>query len=93
MKQQVKTDLEMIPEVTELRGFMRETKFRGGKLVVTDLANYVSTLKKMIPIYLDLKDRKHYKNTVRYIEFKLGMIMEVLRNNYGINVSAETKEE
>ena len=35
MKQQVKkTDLEIIPEVAELRKVLRETKFREGKLVV-----------------------------------------------------------
>ena len=39
MKQQVKkkTDVEMIPEVAELRKVLRETKFREGKLVVKDL--------------------------------------------------------
>ena len=87
MKQQVKkTDLEMIPEVAELRKVLRETRFREGKLVVKDLPTYVESVKKVIPIYQELIDRKHYKETVRYAGFKLGVIVEVLRNNYGIEL-------
>ena len=84
MKQQVsnkKTDLEMIPEVAELRRVLRETKFREGKLVVPDLPTYVESVKKVIPIYQELIDRKHYKETVRYAGFKLGVITEILKNN------------
>ena len=68
MKQQVsnkKTDLEMIPEVTELRKVLRETKFREGKLVVPDLPTYVESVKKVIPIYQEycfLKDNNILKN-------------------------------
>lgn len=92
MKQQVsskKTDLEMIPEVAELRKVLRETKFREGKLVVPDLPTYVESVKKVIPIYQELIDRKHYKETVRYAGFKLGVITEILKNNYGIELSEE----
>jgi hypothetical protein len=92
MKQQVsnkKTDLEMIPEVAELRRVLRETKFREGKLVVNDLPTYVESVKKVIPIYQELIDRKHYKETVRYAGFKLGVITEILKNNYGIELSEE----
>ena len=92
MKQQVsnkKTDLEMIPEVAELRRVLRETKFREGKLVVPDLPTYVESVKKVIPIYQELIDRKHYKETVRYAGFKLGVITEILKNNYGIELSEE----
>ena len=88
MKQQVKkTDVEMIPEVAELRKVLRETRFREGKLVVKDLPTYVESVKKVIPIYLELIDRKHYKETVRYAGFKLQVITEILRNNYGIELS------
>ena len=91
MKQQVmknkRTDEEMIPYVTELRKVLRETRFREGKLVVKDLAAYVESVKKVIPIYQDLIDRRHYKETVRYAAFKLELITEVLRNNYGIELS------
>ena len=82
-----KTDLEMIPEVAELRRVLRETKFREGKLVVKDLAGYVESVKKVIPVYQDLIGRKHYKETVRYAGFKLEVITEILRNNYGIELS------
>ncbi len=90
MKQQVKkTDVEIIPDVAELRKILRETKMREGKLVVPDLAEYVESVKRVIPIYQELIDRKHYKETVKYASFKLEMITEILRNNYGIEVSEE----
>ena len=81
-----KTDLEMIPEVAKLRKVLRETKFREGKLVVSDLPAYVNSLKSVIPIYQELKDREHYNVTARYVGFKLEMITEVLKNNYGIEL-------
>ena len=88
MKQQVrKTDVEMIPEVAELRKVLRETRFREGKLVVKDLPSYVESVKKVIPIYQELIDRKHYKETVRYAGFKLGIITNILKSNYGIELS------
>jgi hypothetical protein len=88
MKQQVKkTDVEMIPEVAELRKVLRETKFREGKLVVKDLPTYVESVKKVIPIYQELIDRKHYKETVRYAAYKLEVITEILKKNYGIELS------
>ena len=88
MKQQVKkTDVEMIPEVAELRKVLRETKFREGKLVVKDLPTYVESVKKVIPIYQELIGRKHYKETVRYAGFKLEIIVNILKNNYGIELS------
>ena len=91
MKQQVmknkRTDEEMIPYAAELRKVLRETRFREGKLVVKDLAAYVESVKKVIPIYQDMIGRKHYKETVRYAAFKLELITEVLRNNYGIELS------
>ena len=91
MKQQVmknkRTDEEMIPYAAELRKVLRETRFREGKLVVKDLAAYVESVKKVIPIYQELQDRRHYKETVRYAAFKLELITEVLRNNYGIELS------
>ena len=88
MKQQVKkTDLEMIPEVAELRKVLRETKFREGKLVVKDLPTYVESVKKVIPIYQDLVGRKHYKETVRYAAYKLEIITNILKSNYGIELS------
>ena len=89
MKQQVmkKTDLEMIPEVAELRKVLRETRFREGKLVVKDLPTYVESVKKVIPIYQDLVGRKHYKETVRYAGFKLEIITNILKSNYGIELS------
>ena len=88
MKQQVKkTDVEMIPEVAELRKVLRETKFREGKLVVKDLPTYVESVKKVIPIYQELIDRKHYKETVRYAAYKLEVITEILKSNYGIELS------
>jgi hypothetical protein len=91
MKQQVqvmkKTDVEMIPEVAELRKVLRETRFREGKLVVKDLPTYVESVKKVIPIYQELQDRKHYKETVRYAGFKLEIIANILKNNYGIELS------
>ncbi len=91
MKQQVmknkRTDEEMIPYAAELRKVLRETKFREGKLVVKDLPTYVESVKKVIPIYQDMIGRKHYKETVRYAAFKLELITEVLRNNYGIELS------
>ena len=90
MKQQVqvmkKTDLEMIPEVAELRKVLRETRFREGKLVVKDLAAYVESVRRIIPIYQELIDRKHYKETVRYAGFKLEIIANILKNNYGIEL-------
>ena len=87
MKQQVrKTDVEMIPEVAELRKVLRETRFREGKLVVKDLPTYVESVKKVIPIYQELQDRKHYKETVRYAGFKLEIIANILKNNYGIEL-------
>ena len=87
MKQQVKkTDVEMIPEVAELRKVLRETKFREGKLVVKDLPTYVESVKKVIPIYQELIDRKHYKETVRYAAYKLEVITEILKKNYGIEL-------
>ena len=82
-----KTDLELIPEVAKLRELMRGTRLREGKLVVKDLPAYVNSLKSVIPIYQELKDREHYKNTARYVGFKLEMITEVLKNNYGIELS------
>jgi len=81
-----KTDLELIPEVAKLRELMRGTRLREGKLVVKDLPAYVNSLKSVIPIYQELKDREHYKNTARYVGFKLEMITEVLKNNYGIEL-------
>jgi len=81
-----KTDLELIPEVAELRKVLKETRLREGKLVVKDLPAYVNSLKSVIPIYQELKDREHYKNTARYVGFKLEMITEVLKNNYGIEL-------
>ena len=88
MKQQVKkTDLEMIPEVAELRKVLRETRFREGKLVVKDLPTYVESVKKVIPIYQDLVGRKHYKETVRYAGYKLEIITNILKSNYGIELS------
>ena len=88
MKQQVKkTDLEMIPEVAELRKVLRETRFREGKLVVNDLPTYVESVKKVIPIYQDLVGRKHYKETVRYAGYKLEIITNILKSNYGIELS------
>ena len=87
MKQQVKkTDLEMIPEVAELRKVLRETRFREGKLVVNDLPTYVESVKKVIPIYQDLVGRKHYKETVRYAGYKLEIITNILKSNYGIEL-------
>lgn len=82
-----KTDLELIPEVAKLRELMRGTRLREGKLVVKDLPAYVNSLKSVIPIYQDLKNREHYKNTARYVGFKLELITEVLKNNYGIELS------
>ena len=88
MKQQVKkTDVEIIPEVAELRKVLRETKFREGKLVVKDLPTYVESVKKVIPIYQDLVGRKHYKETVRYAAYKLEIITNILKSNYGIELS------
>ena len=90
MKQQVKkTDVEIISEVAELRKVLRETKFREGKLVVKDLPTYVESVKKVIPIYQELIGRKHYKETVRYAGFKLEIIVNILKNNYGIELSKE----
>ena len=94
MKQQVsnkKTDLEMIPEVAELRKVLRETKFREGKLVVPDLPTYVESVKKVIPVYQELIGRKHFKETTKYVGFKLGIITEILKNNYGIEIYDEEK--
>lgn len=85
-KETRRTDLEMIPEVAELRKVLRETRFREGKLVVPDLAEYVESVKKVIPIYQELIDRKHYKETVRYAGFKLEIIANILKNNYGIEL-------
>lgn len=82
-----KTDLELIPEVAKLRELMRGTRLREGKLVVKDLPAYVNSLKSVIPIYQELKNREHYKVTARYVGFKLEMITEVLKNNYGIELS------
>jgi hypothetical protein len=82
-----KTDLEMIPEVAELRRVLRETKFREGKLVVKDLPSYVESVKKVIPVYQELIGRKHYEETVRYAGFKLELITDILRKNYGIELS------
>ena len=88
MKQQVKkTDVEMIPEVAELRKVLRETRFREDKLVVKDLPTYVESVKKVIPIYQDLVGRKHYKETVRYAAYKLEIITNILKSNYGIELS------
>jgi hypothetical protein len=90
MKQQVsnkKTDLEMIPEVVELRRVLRETRFREGKLVVPDLPTYIESVKKVIPIYQELIGRKHFKETTKYVGFKLGIITDILKNNYGIELS------
>lgn len=81
-----KTDVEMIPEVAELRKVLRETKFREGKLVVKDLPTYVESVKKVIPIYQELIGRKHYKETVRYAGFKLEIIANILKNNYDIKL-------
>lgn len=86
-KETRRTDLEMIPEVAELRKVLRETKFREGKLVVKDLPTYVESVKKVIPIYQELIGRKHFKETTKYVGFKLGIITEVLKNNYGIELS------
>lgn len=83
----MKTDLEMIPEVAELREIMRKTKMREGKLVVPDLPSYVESIKRAIQTYQELKNREHYKNTVRYVGFKLEMITDILKNNYGIEIS------
>jgi ribosomal protein L16/L10AE len=91
MKQQVmknkRTDEEIIPYAAELRKVLRETRFREGKLVVKDLAAYVESVKRIIPIYQDMIGRKHYKETVKYAAFKLELITEVLRDNYGIELS------
>ena len=81
-----KTDLELIPEVTKLRELMRGTRLREGKLVVKDLPAYVNSLKSVIPIYQELKDREHYKVTARYVGFKLEVITEILKKNYGIEL-------
>ena len=92
MKQLVsnkKTDLEMIPEVAELRKVLRETKFREGKLVVNDLPTYVESVKKVIPIYQELIGRKHFKETIKYAGFKLNIITDILKNNYGVELSEE----
>ena len=90
MKQQVmknkRTDEEMIPYAAELRKVLRETKFREGKLVVKDLPTYVESVKKVIPIYQDMIGRKHYKETVRYAAFKLELITNILKSNYGIEL-------
>ena len=92
MKQQVKkTDVEMIPEVAELRKVLRETKFREGKLVVNDLPTYVESVKKVIPVYQELIGRKHFKETTKYVGFKLGIITDILKNNYGIEIYDEEK--
>ena len=88
-KETRRTDEEMIPYVAELRKVLRETRFREGKLVVKDLAAYVESVRRIIPIYQDMIGRKHYKETVRYAAFKLELITEVLRNNYGIELSEE----
>jgi len=82
-----KTDVEVIPEVAELRKVLRETRFREGKLIVQDLPTYVESVKKVIPIYQDLIDRKHYKETVRYAGYKLEIIANILKSNYGIELS------
>ena len=83
----MKTDIEMIPEVAELRKVLRETKFRKGKLVVSDLPTYVESVKKVIPVYHELKGREHFKETTKYVSFKLGIITEILKNEYGIVLS------
>ena len=88
-KETRRTDLEMIPEVAELRKVLRETKFREGKLVVNDLPTYVESVKKVIPIYQELIGRKHFKETTKYVGFKLGIITDILKNNYGIELSEE----
>ena len=85
-KETRRTDVEMIPEVAELRKVLRETKFREGKLVVTDLPTYVESVKKVIPIYQELIGRKHYKETVRYAAYKLEIISGILKSNYGIEL-------
>ena len=84
-----RTDLELIPEVAELRKVLRETKFREGKLVVPDLPTYVESVKKVIPVYQELIGRKHFKETTKYVGFKLGIIIDILKNNYGIELSEE----
>lgn len=87
-QQQIRmTDLEMIPYVEGLRKVLRETKFREGKLVVKNLREYVESIKRVIPIYQDLVDRKHYQNTVRYAGFKLDIITDILKKEYGIELS------
>ena len=85
-KETRRTDIEMIPEVAELRKVLRETGFRKGKLVVKDLPTYVESVKKVIPIYQELIDRKHYKEIVRYAAYKLEVITEILKKNYGIEL-------
>ena len=88
-KETRRTDLEMIPEVAELRKVLRETKFREGKLVVNDLPTYVESVKKVIPIYQELIGRKHVKETTKYVGVKVGIITDILKNNYGIELSEE----
>ena len=88
-KETRRTDEEMIPYVAELRKVLRETKLREGKLVVKDLAAYVESVRRIIPIYKDMIGREHYKETVKYAAFKLELITGVLRNNYDIELSEE----
>ena len=87
-----RTDLEIVPEVEKLRKFLRGAKVREGKLKVNDLPNFVDSLKRLIPIYQDLKDREHYKNSVRYFKFKMDFILEVLKEGHDIQLNIEGEE-
>ncbi len=79
-----KVDIELIPKVKKLRSFLRETKFRDGKLVVKDIFAYLDSLNEANKIYEELKEREHYQDTVKYYESKVSFIKEILGKEYGI---------
>lgn len=79
-----KVDVELIPKAKKLRSFLRETKFRDGKLVVKDIFAYLYSLNEANKIYEELKEREHYQDTVRYYESKVSFVKEILRKEYGI---------